>query len=81
MNRINNSYLAEWMLQKMDCQPVHTTTNHHPEAFSKTDVLSKIILSAKWLVRHLSTVCTSLNQQQRPFPSVFILLLWDPNLV
>ena len=52
---------------------VHTTPNHHPP---KIDVLPKtflkIILAAKWLVRHSSA---SPKQQRRPLPSLLSALL------
>ena len=52
----------------MDDHPVHTRPNHH---HTKMDDLPKtfvkIILAAKWLVRHSST---SLRQQRRPLPSL-----------
>ena len=48
----------------MDDHPVHIIQNHHPTN------CSKIILAAKWLVRHSSTFP---NQQRRPLPSLLYL--------
>ena len=61
--------------EKLDDHPIYTIPNHHPTTMDflpKTSV--KIILAAKWLVRHSST---SHKQQRRPysFSSVCILLL------
>ena len=71
MNRLK----ATGCFEKLVDQLVHTIQNHHP---TKMDVLPKgflqIILAAQWLVRHSSTVFPP-NQQRRPLPSVFILLL------
>ena len=68
-------WIEQRLLGKMDDHPVHTIPNHCP---TKMDVLPKtfvqIILAAKWLMWHSSTVqCTSLNQQQSPLPALLSL--------
>ena len=65
--------LEKWMIILFTPYQTSETSETHPfKIYVIPKYFLQIILAAKWLVRHSSTV--------RTFPSVFILILWFPIL-
>ena len=82
LNKRMNRRMYAWQngcFRKINDHLVHTTPNQHP---SKIDVLSKsflqVILAAKWLVRHSSTVHSANSSDDLFLLFCLFLLLWVP---